>query len=522
MRLSPTSPTSPTRPAHRPPPASMRPLLLLSCLLLPALTLSAQGDFDLDKTTSGTLGSTLSLQVHNAAANRLVLVAMSYTQGPSAIAPFDPADNRSFDVGLELASNWYVLGTDGAGALTIPTTLPLAVAFAGQALHWQCATFPGTTTVVDEISNAVVTQLGMPAVSTPLPNALLSPRAGATLCWDRTRNAGHGDFLLVNGATTERFAFRTLDSEAGPAMITPRALHASATLNDGRVLFAGGVDGTGAVTTACEIYDPVADTFTAVANLLGPRAGHAAATLPDGRVMVAGGTTNFTDLATAITGVLNSVEIYNPATNTWAAGPAIGGRRLLPSLTRLSTGRMLVAGGIEVTLLFGIPIAVTSTNKAQLYNPATNSWSNAANMPVGRAYHQDNQLTLADGRVLLSGGVLVPDLVNAANAASIANADLYNPTTNAWTATTMSRARTAQSVVQLANGLVIVCGGAEGLLSAPVTIDAVASLDPITNVWTDLAPLTAARAGHTAAVLPDGLLVLLGGSGDTSGEALHF
>ena len=161
MRLSPTSPTSPTRPAHRPPPASMRPLLLLSCLLLPALTLSAQGDFDLDKTTSGTLGSTLSLQVHNAAANRLVLVAMSYTQGPSAIAPFDPADNRSFDVGLELASNWYVLGTDGAGALTIPTTLPLAVAFAGQALHWQCATFPGTTTVVDEISNAVVTQLGI-------------------------------------------------------------------------------------------------------------------------------------------------------------------------------------------------------------------------------------------------------------------------------------------------------------------------------------------------------------------------
>jgi hypothetical protein len=29
------------------------------------------------------------------------------------------------------------------------------------------------------------------------------------------------------------------------------------------------------------------------------------------------------------------------------------------------------------------------------------------------------------------------------------------------------------------------------------------------------------RAGHSAAVLPDGLLVILGG-GNTSGEALHF
>ena len=126
-------------------------------------------------------------------------------------------------------------------------------------------------------------------------------------------------------------------------------------------------------------------------------------------------------------------------------------------------------------------------------------------------------VTLPDGRVILVGGTDAKR-----SAFPFYTAELYNPTTNAWTATTMSRARTAQSVVQLANGLVIVCGGAEGLLSAPVTIDAVASLDPITNVWTDLAPLTAARAGHTAAVLPDGLLVLLGGSGDTSGEALHF
>jgi N-acetylneuraminic acid mutarotase len=303
-------------------------------------------------------------------------------------------------------------------------------------------------------------------------------------------------------------------------MVTPRALHAAATLNDGRVLFAGGVDGSGAVTTTCEIYDPVANTFTAVASLLGPRAGHAAVTLADGRVMVAGGTTNFTDLTTAITNVLNTVELYNPATDTWAAGPVIGGRRLVPAMTLLNTNRILISGGIEVTVLFGIPIALTSTNKAQLYNPATNSWSNAPNMPTGRAYHHDNQVTLADGRVLLTGGVLVPDITTVANAASVANADLYNPATNTWTPTTMSHARTGHSATRLANGTVIVCGGAEGLVSAAVSLAEVASFDPATNTWTDLAPLTTARVGHTAVLLPDGLLVLLGP--DTTGEALHF
>ena len=496
----------------------MRNLPALGFTLTACASLCAQGTFDLDKATAGTLGSSLDLQVRNAPANALFFVMISYAGGPTPIATFDPADPRSVAVGLDLASNWYVLGTSPSGTATIATALPNDPGFHGTVLHWQTATFPGSTTVVDQLSNPVVTQLGLPATSAALPNPLLATRAGATLCWARHRDAGQGDFLLVSGTTTEFFGFRDLASAPGPTMVTPRALHAAATLNDGRVLFTGGVDGTAVVTTTCEIYDPIANTFTPVANLLGPRAGHAAATLPDGRVMVVGGTTNFTDLTTAATTSLNTVEIYNPTTNVWTTGPAIGGRRIVPSLTRLSTGRMMVAGGIEVTVFLGIPIAVTSTNKAQLYNPATNTWSNAANMPAGRAYHHDNQVTLADGRVLLSGGVLVPDLINAANSASIPNADLYNPATNTWLSTNMSVARTAHSATRLPSGRVVVCGGSTGLLSAPTTSAAVASFDPVTNAWTDLAPLTVPRTGHAAVVLPDGLLVVLGG-GSSDGEA---
>lgn len=488
--------------------------------LLAVPFLPAQGDFDFDKVTSGTLGATLTLQVRNAPAGLPLLTMVGTTAGPTPIALLDPLDSRSVAVGIDLLGNWSFQTTSASGAASIAVAITSDPAVQGFVLHWQAATLPGATTLFDELSNPVTTQHGLPATSAALPNALLAPRAAATLCPTPGRNLGQGDFLMVSGGTSESFRFRTLDSAAGPAMLTPRALHAASRLADGRVLFTGGVDGTGAVTTACEIYDPVADTFTPAANLLGLRAGHAAVTLADGRVLVAGGTTNFTDLTTAITTALNTVEIYNPATNTWAAGPNLGGRRLVPALTLLGNNRILASGGIEVSLLFGIPIALASTNKAQLYNPTTNAWTNAPNMPIGRAYHHDNQVTLADGRVLLTGGVLVPDLLNAANAASIVNADLYDPVANTWTATTMSRARTGHSATRLANGRVVVCGGSEGLLTAAVALDAVASFDPATNAWTDLAPLTTPRVGHTAALLPDGMVVLLGPG--TSGEALHF
>lgn len=484
-----------------------------------ALPLAAQAPFDLDKLTPGRLGSTLQLRVHHCDPNRLFLTMMSYSTGPSPISPFDPADPRSIDLGMELASNWYVLATDAAGTATIPTSLPADPAFHAAVLHWQTATFPGTGRIVDRLSNRVATQLGTAATGALLPTPLLLTHAAPVLCWNRTRDAYQGDLLVVSAAGTELFSGRTLSSQPGPAMVSPRGGFAHAVLNDGRVLFTGGVDGTGAVVPDCEIYDPSTHSFSAVAAMPGPRAGHAAATLPDGRVLVVGGTTVINDLTAAVTNALNTAALYNPATNTWSAAAAIGGRRIFPSLTRLNTGRMLIAGGIEVTILFGIPVALASTNRAQLYNPATNAWSNAANLPFARAYHHDNQVTLPDGRVLLTGGVLVPDLLNAQNATAIANADLYQPATNTWTTTTMSIARTSHAATLLSNGLVAVTGGATGLLAAPTGLDLVSTFDPATNTWTDLSNLNDERAGHAAAQLPDGTLLLVSGN---SAETVRF
>ena len=66
-------------------------------------------------------------------------------------------------------------------------------------------------------------------------------------------------------------------------------------LNDGRILFAGGISGSVAAgytsLGSAEIYDPVQNKFPATGNMLTARAGHSAMLLNNGDVMIIGGAT---------------------------------------------------------------------------------------------------------------------------------------------------------------------------------------------------------------------------------------
>ena len=300
-------------------------------------------------------------------------------------------------------------------------------------------------------------------------------------------------------------------------MGTARALHLAVRLNDNRVLVVGGVNATGATLATCEIYDPVTNTFTGTGSMATARVLHAACRMADGRVMVAGGTSTLQpDVVAAISGTLNSVEIYNPATGTWSGANALGGNRLAPALTLLSTNQVMVSGGVQVGFFLGVPLSAASTTNVQRWNPATGTWSNGANMAQGRAGHHFNQVTLTDGRVLMTGGVNVPSLLNATAAAPIQGAEAYNPTTNSWATYNMPNVRTLHSATRLADGRVVVAGGAQGTLLAPISIANVDVFNPAINSWSSAPALTGPRGGHGAELLPDGTLVLFGGQGAVS------
>lgn len=518
-------------------PSIHRTALFTAIIPLLGSGLCGQNDYDLDKVTAGTLGAALTLQVRNAPVNKLMVVMPSYSAGPTPIAMFDPADPRSVEVGLDLASAWWFLLTSPTGTASFGINVPGSAIFHGHVLHWQTATFPGSPRLVDQISNKVITQVGLANTSQNAPNNLITGRALAASFFNRVRNAGAGDLVVAGGGSgtitnatglqsSELWDFRTLRSVAGPNMTVARAAHTACVLNNGRVLLCGGTDSVGVVLNTSELYDPATNTFTPTGNMLSPRTLHAAVTLADGRVMIAGGTSTLSDVVAAITATKNTTEIYNPATGTWSAGPNIGGSRLAPALTLLNTGLVLISGGVEVGFLFGLPLSAVSTVNCQRYNPGTNSWGAAAAMQSGRAGHHTNQVTLNDNRVLMTGGVFVPNLAGAATATSTANAEYYNPAANTWTSANMATARSLHSATLLADGRVVVCGGAQGTLTAPTPINGVELFTPSSNTWSTLPSLQNARASHVGGLLPDGMVVLLGGQGASgstaSCETIHF
>jgi hypothetical protein len=87
------------------------------------------------------------------------------------------------------------------------------------------------------------------------------------------------------------------------------------------------------------LFDPATGTFSPTASMASARADHTATKLSDGRVLIAGGSDGTTSLS--------STEIYDPATNTFSPGPAMSVARALHTATLLPDGTVFIAGGVN-------------------------------------------------------------------------------------------------------------------------------------------------------------------------------
>lgn len=181
---------------------------------------------------------------------------------------------------------------------------------------------------------------------------------------------------------------------------------------------------------------------------------------------------------------------------SWTAVPTVPAPRHYATLTRLTDGRQLLAGGFAA----GGP-----TNAADIYNPAANSWNAAAPMLLARS--DPMAVALGDGRVLVFGGE--DPALN-----SLAQAELYDPVANTWTATgSLNQARVRPTAHTLPDGKVLVTGGYSRMGGPTSFLNTAEVYDPATGLWSLLpAPLSSARAQHAAQLLPGGSeLLLVGG-----------
>src|SRR5262249_4194197 len=96
--------------------------------------------------------------------------------------------------------------------------------------------------------------------------------------------------------------------------------------------------------------------------------------LPDGRVLVAGG-------SGASCGPIASAEVYDPSTGTWSVTGSMTIARVGHSATLLPNGEVLVVGGSNP------PGCCTPLASAELYNPATGTWTATGRMHTARYSH---------------------------------------------------------------------------------------------------------------------------------------
>ncbi len=225
---------------------------------------------------------------------------------------------------------------------------------------------------------------------------------------------------------------------------------------------------------------------------------HTATLLPNGKVLVAGGTF----LRPGLLSATNSAELYNPATGTWSYTGNLNIGRTGHTATLLANGQVLVAGGYN-------PYDDSPFNSAELYDPATGTWSYTGNLNIARSSH--TATLLANGQVLVAGGCCDPEGYTA---------ELYDPATGTWSLTgRLNTVRTKHTATLLPSGKVLVAGsvtytGAGVLNSAEI-------YDPVTGTWSSTGNLNTARARHTATLLPSGKVLVSGGEGNSTGNPFN-
>lgn len=278
----------------------------------------------------------------------------------------------------------------------------------------------------------------------------------------------------------------------------PRSLWgaAAAVLADGRVLVVGGSAGpssTSALATV-EVFDPASNSWAAAAPMLQARAYPAAATLADGSVLVVGGSRNGLPL--------DSAERYFPDTGTWVSAGTMSAPRTQATATVLLDGRVLVLGGGSQ----GSP-GFASTNAAEIFDPATGAWTPTAPMSTARASH--TATLLSDGEVLVTGGA---STYHGPKGKVMATAEIYDPKSATWhSAAKMSVARYHHMAALLPDGRVLVAGGWALTSNSDKSLASAAIYNPATDSWTATGSMATGRARGNIAALPDGRVLVVDG-----------
>ena len=154
--------------------------------------------------------------------------------------------------------------------------------------------------------------------------------------------------------------------------------------------------------------------------------------------------------------------------------------------------------GLTATLLADGRVLVIGGSGAELWDPATATFATTGNLLDSRSGHTATRL--ADGRILVIGGVAQTDL-----APMIGSAEIWDPVSGAFAPTgSLIEPRSAHTATLLPDGRVLVVGSSDCGAARPE------AWNPATGTFAPLGSKQIERASHTATLLPDGRVLLAG------------
>lgn len=435
---------------------------------------------------------------------------------------------------------YTVTGTNAVGFVTVTLQLEVQPALVGPA-----SVVYSTPTVLYVATEAIVPNTAQ-TTGGPVATFTVAPALPAGLSLNAQTGAITGTPAALQSLSTYtvtasnaagsaqtqvRIAVTARGSWVSTATV-PDARHyfALTRLPNGKVLASGGFT-AGGVTDSTALYDPASNTWTATASMLYARNGHSVTVLQDGRVLVAGGSDS------SRVGVLPA-EIYDPAANTWTVTGSLAEEREWHSAALLPNGKVLVVGG------YSLEPSLTFSQTAELYDPATGTWTTAATqLATARGQHA-MELLPGGTAVLVIGGVNRQGFVataevfavdgssttsmpisitgNLFRSALLADGSVlaladgsttalrFHPATSTWTTSTFSATRALPTLTVLADGRVLLAGGSN-LNTAEV-------FNPDFDVWTTAGPMANVRRAASAVLLEDGRVLAVGGFSNTAGE----
>jgi hypothetical protein len=234
----------------------------------------------------------------------------------------------------------------------------------------------------------------------------------------------------------------------------------------------------------------VTGVFVPTGSLSVPRSRHCAALLPNGKVLIVGGEQHTSQPYPQAT-----AEVYDPVTGAFSPTGSMVGLWFAHSATLLPSGEVLVIG-----------IGAGGAN-SELYNPISGTFRATTGSPRGYMA----PVLLPNGKVLTTGGGATWSVRVAIRGYYVA--DLYNPNSQTFSPTgTMSYARGGHTATLLSTGKVLVAGGFGDFFDYPDDAIAFAELyDPITGSFGYTHDMNSGRVGHTATLLPNGKVLIVGG-----------